>query len=169
MSHLPRLTRTALTCALAVALPLAAALAQAPAPAPAAEDPSARIPTATADPVQAAPANPAFLTGDQVTTILRARGYTDVSGVVQEGDTFRIPEATRYGAKVQNLRIDALTGQPREQPMLTQAQAIALLRDRGYAEVSEVSREGDLIRLRGVRDGTPVELRVDARTGAVRQ
>ena len=174
MSHTPRLPLAALTIAVALAAPLAAALAQAPAPAPApppvaTDDPAARIPTATTAPVQPAPGNPAFLTGDQVNTILRARGYSDVSGVVQEGDTFRIPEATRYGAKVENLRIDALTGQPREQPNLSEAQAIALLRDRGYAEVSEVGREGDTIRLRGVRDGTPVELRVDARTGAVRQ
>ena len=97
MSKLHRLTRTALICTLSAALPLAAARAQALAPAapPAAEDPSARIPTATADPVQAPTGNPAFLTGDQVTTILRARGYSDVRGVVQEGDTFRIPEATR--------------------------------------------------------------------------
>ena len=165
-------TFAALAFAATLAVPLAAAVAQVPAPAapPArTDDPSARIPTATADPVQASPNNPAFLTGDQVNTILRARGYSDVSGVVQEGDTFRIPEATRYGAKVQNLRIDALTGQPREQANLTEAQAIALLRDRGYSDVSEVGREGDTIRLRGVRDGTPVELRVDARTGAVRQ
>lgn len=166
-------TFAALAFAATLAVPLAAAVAQVPAPAapPAAgtDDPSARIPTATADPVQASPNNPAFLTGDQVNTILRVRGYSDVSGVVQEGDTFRIPEATRYGAKVQNLRIDALTGQPREQANLTEAQAIALLRDRGYSDVSEVGREGDTIRLRGVRDGTPVELRVDARTGAVRQ
>ncbi|MDB5372645.1 MAG: hypothetical protein JWP04_1287 [Belnapia sp.] len=123
-------------------------------------------------PAQAQPAAPpdaAFLTPDQVTTVLRARGYSDISGVEREGDSFRIPEATRYGEKVQNLRIDALTGQPREQPMLTEAQASGLLRDRGYTDVTELGREGDLIRLRATRDGTPTELRVDARTGAVRQ
>lgn len=111
----------------------------------------------------------AFLSADQLSTILRARGYSDVGEVEREGDTFRIRQATRYGEIVRDLRIDALTGQPREQPLLTEAQATALLRDRGYAEVTELGRDGDLIRLRAVRDGTPTELRVDARTGAVRQ
>lgn len=115
------------------------------------------------------PPEAAYLTPDQVNTVLRARGYSEISGVEREGDTFRIPEATRYGQKVQNLRIDALTGQPREQPLLTEAQASGLLRDRGYTDVTEIGREGDLIRLRATRDGTPTELRVDARTGAVRQ
>jgi hypothetical protein len=126
----------------------------------------------TAAPVMAQdppPANPAFLTPDQVTTVLRARGYSEVGEVRLEGDTFRIAKATRYGEPVEDLRIDALTGQPVDEPNLTEAQARALLRDRGYSEVTEVGREGDIIRLRAVRDGTPTELRVDARTGTVRQ
>jgi hypothetical protein len=126
----------------------------------------------TAAPVMAQdppPANPAFLTPDQVTTVLRARGYSEVGEVRLEGDTFHITKATRYGEPVDDLRIDALTGQPVDEPNLTEAQARALLRDRGYSEVTEVGREGDIIRLRGVRDGTPTELRVDARTGTVRQ
>jgi hypothetical protein len=113
--------------------------------------------------------DPAFLTPDQVSTVLRARGYSELSGVEREGDSFRIPQAMRYGEKVENLRIDALTGQPREEQPLSEAQARVLLRDRGYDEVTELGREGDIIRLRAVRNGTPSELRVDARTGTVRQ
>ncbi len=118
---------------------------------------------------QAPPANPAYLTIDQVATVLRARGYSELSSVELEGETFRIPEAMRYGEKVEDLRIDALTGQPVEEPELSEAQARTLLRDRGYSEVTEVKREGDILTLRAVRDGTPMELRVDARTGTVRQ
>lgn len=118
---------------------------------------------------QAPPANPAYLTTDQVATVLRARGYSDLSSVELEGDTFRIPKAMRYGEKVEDLRIDALTGQPVEEPELSEAQARNLLRDRGYSEVTELGREGDILTLRAVRDGTPVQLRVDARTGTVRQ
>jgi hypothetical protein len=70
---------------------------------------------------------------------------------------------------VEDLRIDALTGQPVEEPELSEAQARNLLRDRGYSEVTELGREGDILTLRAVRDGTPVQLRVDARTGTVRQ
>lgn len=118
---------------------------------------------------QTPPANPAYLTTDQVATVLRARGYSELSAVELEGETFRIPEAMRYGEKVENLRIDALTGQPIDEPELTESQAGALLRERGYSEVTELGREGNILTLRAVRDGTPMELRVDARTGSVRQ
>ncbi|SDB29997.1 hypothetical protein [Belnapia rosea] len=118
-------------------------------------------------PAMAQPA--AFLTPDQLATVLRARGFSDLEGVEREDDTFRIARAMRYGERVENLRIDAATGLPREQPPLTENQARELLRARGFNEVTELGREGDAIRLRGVREGTPSELTVDARTGAVRQ
>ncbi len=111
----------------------------------------------------------AVLTPDQLATVLRARGFSDIEGVEREGDTFRIARAMRYGETVENLRIDAATGLPREQPPLTEGQARELLRARGYSEVTEIGREGDAIRLRGLREGTPIEVTVDARTGAVRQ
>ncbi|WP_043340933.1 hypothetical protein [Belnapia moabensis] len=111
----------------------------------------------------------AFLTQDQLATVLRARGFTDLEGVEREGDSFRIARATRYGERVENFRIDAATGLPREQPPLTEAQARELLRTRGYTQVTELGRDGDAIRLRGLREGTPIEVTVDARTGAVRQ
>ncbi|MBL6455991.1 hypothetical protein JMJ55_11700 [Belnapia sp. T6] len=111
----------------------------------------------------------AVLTPDQLATVLRARGFTDLEGVERDGDTFRIARSMRYGEPVENLRIDAATGLPREQPPLTEGQARELLRARGYAEVTEIGRDGDAIRLRAVREGTPSELTVDARTGAVRQ
>ncbi len=111
----------------------------------------------------------ALMTQDQLATVLRARGFSDLEGVEREGNTFRIARAMRYGETVENLRIDAATGLPREQPPLTEGQARELLRARGYSEVTELGRNGDAIRLRGLREGTPIEVTVDARTGAVRQ
>lgn len=111
----------------------------------------------------------AFLTPDQLATVMRARGFSDLEGVEREGDTFRIARARRYGETVENLSIDAATGLAREQPSLTEAQARELLRSRGYTDVTELGREGDAIRMRGLREGTPIEVTVDARTGAVRQ
>ena len=111
----------------------------------------------------------ALMTQDQLATVLRARGFSDLEGVEREGNTFRIARAMRYGETVENLRIDAATGLPREQPPLTEGQARGLLRARGYSEVTELGRDGDAIRLRGLREGTPIEVTVDARTGAVRQ
>ena len=112
-------------------------------------------------------ADPAWLTADQVRTVLRARGYTELGGLAREGDTYKVTDAIRYGEKVPELRIDALTGQPREAPPLTENQARSLLRERGYSGVEEIGREGDVIRLRARQGSTPVELRVNAVTGAV--
>jgi Peptidase propeptide and YPEB domain len=111
--------------------------------------------------------DPAWLTTDQVRTVLRARGYTEVGGVRREGDTFQVTDAIRYGEKVPNLRIDALTGLPRDTQMLTESQARSLLLERGYTGVEEVGRDGEMIRLRARQSDTPVEVRVNARTGAV--
>ncbi|WP_149538190.1 hypothetical protein [Siccirubricoccus phaeus] len=120
----------------------------------------------------AAPAlgqEPAWLNADQVRIILQARGFTDVEGLEREGGDYVVRRARRYGQPVQNLRLDALTGLPRETPPLTEREAAAMLRDRGYTEVQPLGREGDMIRLRAKREGAAVELAVDARTGTVRQ
>jgi hypothetical protein len=112
-------------------------------------------------------ADPAWLTADQVRTVLRARGYSEIGGLVRDGDSYKVTDATRYGEKVPELRIDALTGQPREMPPLTERQARGLLMERGYTSVEEMGRDGELIRLRARQGDTPVELRVNARTGAL--
>lgn len=112
-------------------------------------------------------ADPAWLTADQVRTVLRARGYTEIGALAREGDSYKVTDAMRYGEKVPELRIDALTGQPREMPPLTERQARSLLQERGYTSVEELGREGELIRLRARQGETPVELRVNARTGAL--
>lgn len=118
---------------------------------------------------QGTPPNAAFLIPDQVSTMLRARGYSELSSIVRDGETFFVSTAVRYGEKVQNLRIDALTGQARDEQRLTEMQAKAMLRSRGYTDVTELGQDGNIIRLRAVRGGTPSELKVDTLTGAVRQ
>ena len=123
--------------------------------------------TAMAQPAQQDRRDPPWLTDDQVRTVLRARGYTEIGGLAREGDTFKVTDAVRYGETVKALRIDALTGQPREAPPLTEAQARSLLEERGYNPVEELGRDGDLIRLRARQGDTPVELRVNAWTGAL--
>jgi hypothetical protein len=112
-------------------------------------------------------ADPAWLTADQVRTVLRARGYSAIGGLAREGDSFKVTDAIRYGEKVPELRIDALTGLPREMAPLTEGQARSLLQERGYTGVQEMGRDGELIRLRARQGDTPVELRVNARTGAL--
>jgi hypothetical protein len=127
---------------------------------------AAPCPAAAQDP-QPQQVNPAWLTVDQVRTVLRARGYNEVGEVEREGDTYKVTDAVRYGEKVPELRIDALTGAPRDAPLLTESQARSLLQERGYTDVEEAGREGEVIHLRAHQGDTPVEVRVNARTGAV--
>jgi hypothetical protein len=106
---------------------------------------------------------------EQIRTTLRARGYSDLSGIERDGDTFRVGEARRYGEKVEDLRVDAATGKVRDESRLTEDQARNLLRDRGYADIQDVSRDGSTITARAKRGDNEVRLRIDANTGVVSQ
>ncbi len=106
---------------------------------------------------------------DAVGAALRARGYSDIKGLERDGDTFRVKEAKRYGEDVENLRIDARTGQVRDEKRLSEDQARNLLRDQGYSDVSDVSRDGNTITAKAKRNDREVRLRIDANTGVVSQ
>ena len=106
---------------------------------------------------------------EQVRTALRGRGYSDIEGLERDGDNFKIREAKRFGEEVKDLRVDARTGQVRDEGRLSEDQAKNLLRDRGYRDVSDVSRDGDIIRAKAKQGDREVRLRIDARTGTVTQ
>jgi hypothetical protein len=106
---------------------------------------------------------------EQVRAALRARGYSDIQGFERDGDNFKIGEAKRYGEEVKDLRVDARTGQVRDEGRLSEDQAKNLLRDRGYSDVSDVNRDGDTIRAKAKQGDREMTLRIDARTGTVTQ
>ena len=112
---------------------------------------------------------PGQLTADQIRIVLRARGYSDLGRMDRQGDTVQIADAKRYGEATGPLRIDAKTGQVRDERPLTESQAQALLRDRGFSEVREAGREGDVILATAQRGSSRVDLQVDARSGTVSQ
>ncbi len=112
---------------------------------------------------------PGQLIPDQIRIVLGARGYSDLGPMEREGDTVVIPDAKRYGEATGPLRLDAKTGQVRDEKPLSEAQAQALLRARGFSEVREAGRDGDLILATAQRGGSRVDLKVDARSGAVSQ
>jgi hypothetical protein len=112
---------------------------------------------------------PGQMTAGQIGIVLRARGYSDLGTMTREGDTVLIPEAKRYGEDTGPLRLDAKTGQVRDEKPLSEAQAQVLLRERGFSEVREAGREGDVILATAERRGSRVELQVDARSGTVSQ
>lgn len=112
---------------------------------------------------------PGQMTADQIRIVLGARGYAELGPMEREGDTVQIAEAKRYGEPTGPLRLDAKTGQVRDERPLSGAQAQALLRDRGFSEVSDAGREGDAILATARRSGSQVDVKVDARSGAVSQ
>lgn len=110
---------------------------------------------------------PGQMTADQIRIVLQARGYSELATMDREGDTVRIADAKRYGEPVGPLRLDAKTGQVRDEKPLTESQARALLRDRGFSEVREAGRDGDTILATAQQSGRTVGLRVNARSGTV--
>ena len=112
---------------------------------------------------------PGQLTADQIRIVLRARGYTEFGRMDREGSTVLVADSKRYGEATGPLQLDAKTGQVRDEKPLTENQAQALLRDRGFSDVKEAGREGDTILASAQRGSSRVDLKVDARSGAVSQ
>ncbi len=112
---------------------------------------------------------PGQLIADQIRIVLGARGYSDLGRMERDGDAVLIPDARRYGEATGPLRLDAKTGQVLDEKPLSEAQARALLRDRGFSEVREAGRDGDVILATAERGGSRVDLKVDARSGTVSQ
>lgn len=109
------------------------------------------------------------LIADQIRIVLGARGYSELGRMDREGDTVLVADAKRYGEATGPLRLDAKTGRVLDEAPLSEAQARALLRDRGFSDIREAGREGDLILATAQRAGSRVDLQVDARSGAVSQ
>jgi hypothetical protein len=106
------------------------------------------------------------LTLAQIEVVLHVHGYSAIEGLKREGNSFRIHSALRYGEPVGELQADAVTGKVRGERMSEQ-QARAMLIERGFSEVPKVRREGDTILACGRRDGSELEVRINALTGAV--
>lgn len=112
---------------------------------------------------------PGQMTADQIGIVLKARGYSDLAPMEREGDTVLIPSGKRYGEDTGPLRLDAKTGRVRDERPLSGPQVHALLRDRGFSEVREAGRNGDIVLATAQRGGSRVDLKVDARSGTVTQ
>ncbi|NKE46168.1 hypothetical protein HB662_15380 [Roseomonas frigidaquae] len=106
---------------------------------------------------------------DQVRTILGARGYSDFEDMERDGDSFSIGSAERYGKDVEDLRVDARTGQVQDEERLSEDQAKRLLEDRGYSDVTDVSRDDDMITATATQNDREWQVRIDAETGTVTQ
>ncbi|WP_372621701.1 hypothetical protein [Falsiroseomonas sp.] len=111
----------------------------------------------------------AGLSEEAIRASLQARGYSDIQGLQREGDHFRVREAKRYGEDVSDLRIDASSGMLLNEKQLSEAQARNLLRDRGYTDISELSRDGDTITAKAKQGDRQVNVRINADSATVTQ
>ena len=71
--------------------------------------------------------------------------------------------------EVENLRVDASTGQVRDEKRLSEDQVKNLLRERGYSDVSDVKRDGNTVTAKAKQNDHEIRVRVDAQTGTVTQ
>jgi len=106
---------------------------------------------------------------DAIRSMLRSRGYSDISGLNRDGDQFRVSEAKRYGEEVKNIRVDARTGQIQNQQNLSERQVKELLKERGYSDVSDVRKDGNAFTAKAKQGDRNMTLRVDAQQGTVTQ
>lgn len=107
------------------------------------------------------------MTEHQTRSVLQAHGYTDISAMERHGDEFRINKAKRYGRDLENLRVDARTGQMHDQSPLNDDQVRKMLEERDYSDVSDLRRDGETIRAKAKRDDSEVDIRINAKTGVI--
>lgn len=115
----------------------------------------------------AAPGQQATMNEEQIRGMLAARGYTDISGIERDGDHFKVSEAKRYGRDVEDIRVNARTGQVQDEARLNEEQARNLLEQRGFTQVNDVSSDGGTFTAQAQRDGREMRVRIDGNTGAV--
>jgi hypothetical protein len=153
-SRLPGAARAVLPALILAASLAAAALAQ-----------PASSGTGSAGPAPSSA--PAGIGEEQMRSLLRTRGFTDIEAMRREGDLYA-GRATHHGETVE-FEADARTGEIRRPESLTEGQIRTLLRGRGYTDFSDLRRDGNTYKTRALRNGRPMNLQVDARTGALLQ
>lgn len=105
-----------------------------------------------------------LMSEDQLKSRLRERGYTEIEDVRRDGQMFRISQARRFGETVNNLRVDASTGQVRNEDRLSEDQVGNMLEERGYYDVEDIERDGYTYTADAKQR---VRLRVDGQSGTI--
>ncbi|WP_372624729.1 hypothetical protein [Falsiroseomonas sp.] len=103
---------------------------------------------------------------DRIRERLRERGYSDIEGLERDDGRYTA-DARRYGERVEDLRIDPMTGRVLNQSRLNEDQVRTMLRERGWSDVGNIERDGNVISAQARRDGREFGLRLNARSGTV--
>ncbi|WP_372624859.1 PepSY domain-containing protein [Falsiroseomonas sp.] len=103
---------------------------------------------------------------DRIRERLRERGYSDIENF-ERNDGRYTADARRYGERVEDLRVDPRTGRVLNQSRLDEDQVRNMLDDRGWSDVGNIERNGNVISAQARRDGRTFDLLMNARTGEV--
>ncbi|WP_158287871.1 PepSY domain-containing protein [Falsiroseomonas bella] len=105
---------------------------------------------------------------EEIRPRLRERGYSDIENLERNDGRFTA-DARRYGERVEDLRIDPRSGRVLNQSRLNEDQVKAMLSDRGWSNVRNIERDGNIIEAQARRDGRTYDVRLNARSGEILQ
>ena len=111
-------------------------------------------------------ADDAVFSPADVTSELQEQGYSAISNLTQSGELYTA-DATRWGRAETGLVIEATTGNVTNAPKLTTAQVQALLAEKGYTDVANLTEHASEFTATATHDGERVGWKIDATTGAV--
>ncbi|MBD2750733.1 hypothetical protein IC232_29235 [Microvirga sp. BT688] len=115
--------------------------------------------------LSAAIMTPGLVSQDQIRSHLQSRGFSNISGLTQDGNTYT-GMADWYGEQV-DFRVDGRNGFVIEPSHITPSQVRTMLNEMGWGTVDNIQQQGTSYRVQASRNGTPYSLWIDARTGEV--
>ncbi|MFC1458563.1 hypothetical protein ACETIH_18020 [Microvirga arabica] len=117
--------------------------------------------------LSAAIMTPGLVSQDQIRSHLHSRGFSNISGLAQDGTTYT-GMADWYGEQV-DFRIDGRNGFVIEPSHITPSQVRTMLNEQGWDMVGNLQQQGTSYRVQASRNGTSYNLWIDARTGEINQ
>lgn len=110
---------------------------------------------------------PGLVSQDQIRSHLHSRGFSNISGLAQDGNTYT-GMADWYGEQV-DFRVDGRNGFVIEPSHITPSQVQTMLNEQGWDMVGNLQEQGTSYRVQASRNGTSYNLWIDARTGEINQ
>ena len=115
--------------------------------------------------LSAAIMTPGLVNQDQIRSHLHSRGFSNISGLAQDGNTYT-GMADWYGEQV-DFRVDGRNGFVIEPSHITPSQVRTMLNEQGWDAVGNLQQQGTRYRVQASRNGTSYNLWIDARTGEI--
>lgn len=116
--------------------------------------------------LSAAIMTPGLVSQDQIRSHLHSRGFSNISGLAQDGTTYT-GMADWYGEQV-DFRVDGRNGFVIEPSLITPNQVRTMLNEKSWESVGNIQQQDTSYRVQATsRNGTSYNLWIDARTGEI--